>query len=311
MPKFHVHREATIDAPCEQVFEKVADFNTWSHWSPWLMADPDARVDVSDNSDSVGATYHWTGECSGEGEMTHESLESPRRIQSEIRFIQPMSSVSEVSFDLEPAGTGTRIRWNMDGSLPWFLFWMTSSMDTFIGNDYQRGLRMLKEWIETGAVRTKLDIHGRSEAPAMRIAGFREACNFDEMGPIIERALCTTAEKMQAAGLAMDGPAASAYHRTDLKRGHVDFTIGFELPHHVPLPEGLVEWNSTAGPAFHVRHTGAYDHVGNAWSAAFQHVRYKKLKLNKKAETFEVYRNSPEDTPAEELITDVYLPLRM
>ena len=310
MPKFHVHRETIIDAPCEQVFDRVADFSSWSSWSPWLIADPDARVDVSDNSNSVGSTYHWTGESSGEGEMKHEVLKSPRRIQSEIRFIKPMRSVSEVSFDLEPAGEGTRIRWNMDGSLPWLLFWMTSSMDAYIGNDYERGLRMLKEWIETGKVESQLDISGASSAPAMRIAGIREACNMTEIGPIMERAICTAGETLQAAGVELCGPAASAYHQADIKHGHIDFTAGFEIPADAELPAGLVEWSTPGGPAFHVRHTGGYHHVGNAWSAAYQHVRYKKIKLNKKAATFEVYRNSPDETASADLITDIYLPLR-
>ena len=35
----------------------------------------------------------------------------------------------------------------MRGALPWFLFWMRPAMETFIGMDYERGLKMLKDWL--------------------------------------------------------------------------------------------------------------------------------------------------------------------
>ena len=37
-------------------------------------------------------------------------------------------------------------------SAAFFLFWMRRQMELFIGMDYERGLKMLKEWIETGQI---------------------------------------------------------------------------------------------------------------------------------------------------------------
>jgi effector-binding domain-containing protein len=58
-----------------------------------------------------------------------------------------------------------------------------------------------------------------------------------------------------------------------------------------------------------VEHTGSYDHLGNAWSAAFQYAQGKKLKLSK-AGAYEVYRNNPHVTPPDALRTDVFLLLK-
>ena len=68
-------------------------------------------------------------------------------------------------------------------------------------------------------------------------------------------------------------------------------------------------WTLPATRAFRVDHTGSYKHLGNAWSAAYQHVRYKKLKQRKGLD-FEIYRNDPNETPAAELQTSVFLPLK-
>jgi len=61
--------------------------------------------------------------------------------------------------------------------------------------------------------------------------------------------------------------------------------------------------------ALRVDHVGSYDHLGNGWSAAHQYARYKKLKQSRVG-TFEVYRNSPDTTAADALITEIYMPLK-
>jgi hypothetical protein len=36
MPAYNVHRSIVINVPSEQVFNTVADYGTWTKWSPWL-----------------------------------------------------------------------------------------------------------------------------------------------------------------------------------------------------------------------------------------------------------------------------------
>ena len=114
MPKYHVHRSTRIDAAPEKVFETVADFSTWTTWSPWLCTEPDAEVEVTDDSSSVGSVYSWSGEVVGAGEVEHLVLEPGRLIEDEIRFVKPFRSTSKVSFDFEAADGGTNITWHMN-----------------------------------------------------------------------------------------------------------------------------------------------------------------------------------------------------
>ncbi|MCH5373544.1 MAG: SRPBCC family protein, partial [Planctomycetes bacterium] len=160
MSQFQLQRSTQIDASPQQVFEAVADFGTWTKWSPWLCADSNARVDISPKASAVGSIYAWKGDSVGEGEIEHQRLEPGRLIEDELRFLKPFRSRSQVAFTLEPAGEGTRVTWHMHGSLPWFMFWMRPHMECFIGMDYERGLKMLKEWIETGQVLSKTEIRG-------------------------------------------------------------------------------------------------------------------------------------------------------
>ncbi|MBI2478626.1 MAG: SRPBCC family protein [Planctomycetia bacterium] len=310
MPRYHVQRSIHINARPEQVFDTVADFGTWTTWSPWLCAEPDANVIVSEDASSVGSIYAWKGEIVGQGEIEHRELQPGRLIHEEIRFLKPFKSKSNVSFEMEPAGQGTKLTWHMNGSLPWFMFWMKSMMEVFIGMDYERGLKMLKEWIETGRVLSKTKIRGVESVGPLRVAGVRKKCLLSEIGPSMDAAFAEAKRKLAAHRLPTDGQPISVYHDFDMKAQVLDCTSGFMIPESATtVPSELSHWTLPATKALCVEHVGSYDHLGNAWSAAHQFARYKRRKQSK-AGAFEVYKNDPKETAAADLRTEIFLPLK-
>ena len=123
-------------------------------------------------------------------------------------------------------------------------------------------------------------------------------------------AITQAKEQMAAAGLPTDQNSAAVYHDFNMKTQVMEFSAGFVVPDSAGnAPSSLTDWAIPSTDAFVVRHVGAYEHLGNGWSVANQHVRYRKMK-QQKVGTFEVYRNCVDDVPAEELITDIYLPLK-
>ena len=310
MPRFHVQRSIDINATPESVFETVADYGTWKTWSPWLCAEPDAEVTVTDDPSSVGSIYSWSGEIVGAGEIEHRQLESPRVIEDELRFTKPFRSQSRVVFKIEPAGEGAKITWHMHGSLPWFLFWMIPQMEIFVGMDYQRGLRMLKELLETGQILSKTTIQGVDSVGPLRMAGVRKTCSVSDVGPSMEAAFSEATQKFQQAGLSTDGEGITVYHKFDLKAQTFDYTSGFLLPDSAgSVPADLTSWSIPHTKVLRTEHIGSCDNLGNAWSAANQYVRYKKLKQSKIL-TFEIYKNDPHETSPADLRTEIYLPLK-
>lgn len=309
MPTYHVYRSIEIDASPDDVFEVVADFSKWKEWSPWLCAEPDAEVTVTGDPSSLEAQYSWSGEVVGAGEMEHKKLERGRLIENELRFLKPFKSTCEVWFDLEPAGSGTKITWHMRGSLPWFLFWMTSMMEVYIGMDYERGLKMLKEWIETGEILSRTINNGVVSVGPIRMAGIRKTCTLKDIGPQMQSALCQAAETISQHGISTDAGVMTVYHTANLKTGIFDFTSGIILPDSAEPPSELSTWSIPTMKALCLEHHGNYEHLGNAWSSAHQIARYRKYK-QAKVGTFEIYRNDPEQTPPAEIHTDVYMPLR-
>jgi len=311
MPRYQVQRSSNIDAKPETVFDTVADFKTWESWSPWLIAEPTADVRVSENSNAVGATFTWSGDVTGAGELEHLRLERGQLIEVELRFIKPFQSTCRVSFMLEPDGTGTRVTWKMDGQMPWFMFWMLPMLKGFIGMDYERGLAMLKDWVETGSIPSRVKVHGSESMGPVRMAGVGGTCSVQQVGGAVKQAMEQTQQEFTRQGIVSDGPLMTVYTRFRPTRGSFDYIAGQMISDQVEVPAGshLQTWQLGSCRVFHVQHTGSYRHLGNGWSVANQIARYRKLKQRREG-AFEVYRSTPPETPEHELQTDIYLPLR-
>ncbi len=311
MPRYSVARSTVIQANPQTVFDVLSDFKTWTTWSPWLIAEPDAKVTISERSSAVGSTYHWQGNCTGEGIIEHKQLTPASYIESDLNFIKPFKSFAKTMFELRPVSGGTEATWTMNGNMPWFMFWMIPMLKTFIGMDYARGLAMAKDWIETGAIPSKTIVQGVEAVGPIRMAGIAASSSVAQIGSEMEQAFSRANSEFERLRIPMDQPMISVYTKFRMKDGVFDYISGYIIPDHVQIPAGseLKTWSLPAGKAFHVDHIGSYRHLGNGWSVANQLARHQKLKQSKIG-TFEVYRTTPPETPEENLKTEIYLPLR-
>lgn len=126
----------------------------------------------------------------------------------------------------------------------------------------------------------------------------------------MESAISETEDKLRSTSVPHEGMKIAVYHDFDMEKRIFDYTAGIMVHDPDAEVDGLTSWSMPESKALAVEHHGSYDHLGNSWSAAYQHVRYKKLKQNAKAGTFEIYRNEPQDTETADLITDIFLPLK-
>ena len=309
MPKYHVERSIIVEKPLIEVRDVLKDFKQWAKWSPWLTMEPDAGLTYSQRQGQVGATYGWSGVLVGAGSMellsVHDDL-----LKMAITFVKPFKSAAEVTFKLKERETGTEVTWMMDGSLPFFLFWMRAKMETFIGMDYTRGLLMLKDYLERGSVPTYSIIEGVMTLPEQRYIGISRTCSLDVMGDVMKKDLETLYDFMQTNDISMDRVPFSIYNTFDIFKGKTDYIAAIPYEGELSLPEGWVEGSVEAREALKTMHKGAYRHLGNGWMTAMSFARYKKMKTLKSPVGYEFYPNSPHEVAEEELITEIYLPLR-
>lgn len=118
MPAIAVNKSIVIHACPDKAYETIRDFRLWNRWSPWVICEPDCRM----NFDDDGRRYEWDGKIIGSGSV-EISDEQPRdAIHYRLTFLKPWKSKATFSFLFHPKGDGVRVTWTMDSSLPWFLF---------------------------------------------------------------------------------------------------------------------------------------------------------------------------------------------
>ncbi len=302
MPKMNVERSIMIDAPSEKIYAILNNFNEWQAWSPWLITEPEAKVTVSEDAKS----YEWEGNRTGSGNMSITNESENSLIDYDLNFVKPWKSKAKVRFRLEPKDGGTEVAWGMDSSLPFFMFWMTKMMTAFISMDYDRGLRMLKEYVENGFVASKLDFKGESDFPGCDYIGIKSSCAIDQIGEQMMSDFGKLKEYLDANSDIKTGMAFTIYHKWNPAKNRVDYTGAWAVEN---LPDGVSEEFLTGSiPATKVHtvsHIGAYHHLGNAWSALYAMHRAKEFKPKKGIHPFEVYVSDPQQVEEKELITEI------
>lgn len=308
MPKIFVQKSMVIQATPEKIYTHLSNFKHWAAWSPWLIAEPEAKVTLLAN----GKSYHWQGDVVGEGKMTITKEDAPNRIEIKINFLKPFKSEATTHFELVPETDATLVTWTMNSSLPFFLFWMKKSMQYGIGMDYQRGLKMLKNIIEEGTLHSKLSFPGIVKQAALEYVGITTTCPLDQMpqhmSKDFEKLLTTVYSKYKAL---VSADPFSIYHQWEPLKNRVTYTAAIPLKEQPKdLKEHFKFGNLPAMKVHKIHHKGPYRFVDNAWATQMMYQRAKKFNALTKVPPMEFYLNSPKNTPELELESEICFPVK-
>ncbi|NVK86156.1 MAG: SRPBCC family protein [Cytophagia bacterium] len=293
MPKMNVSRSIEIKAPVEAVFSKVNDLNHWISWSPWLILEPEAKVTVRDDA----KYYEWEGKRTGSGHMTIISEKENESLDIDLVFLKPWKSKAKVAFFLKSSGDKTSVTWSMESSMPFFMFFMTKMMEGFVGMDFERGLKLLKDYTEDGEVHSNLEIEEKGSYSGCTYLGITTTCKIAD----ISEAMTKDFDKLWAyMGDKMDlvaGNPLSIYHKWKFGKGTCEYTVAVPVSS-IPadIPSEFITGEIPSTSTYSVIHTGPYEHLGNAWSLVSNLQRSKAFKPRKGVHPFEEYLNDPSKT---------------
>ena len=308
MPSINVQRSIHIKSSVEDIHAILSDFSQWRIWSPWLITEPEAKMKIA----ADGQSYLWQGKRIGQGSMQLINVEQQelddtiRLLNLTLTFLKPWKSTAQVQFQLVQQGDDVKVTWSMQSSLPLFIFWLKKMMQAVIGMDYERGLLMLKDYIETGEVVCQLAIQGTTEYLGGNYIGIKRKCDKADMVNTILDDFNTLTEFMNNNANLEILKGCTIYHKFDLVSEEVEYTAGViinRLP--TQLPEPLVVGNIPVMKVFSVKQTGPYHHLGNAWSMLMGLQRAKAFKPVKIHPPFELYHNHPQLVDEKKLTTEI------
>ena len=306
MPLVKIKKTKHINAPIEKVYDIVSDLSQWQAWSPWLMMDPDTHVDVKNKKD-----YSWEGVRTGTGNMQITQEVQNESVDYNLNFLKPWKSKAKVRMEVKSNDGGTDVSWHMDSTLPWFMFWMKKTMETYIGMDYDRGLNLLKDYAEDGKVNSRLNFLGESEYSGCNYIGIKRTCSIAEMADSMTKSYQDLIPFAHSKEGLRPNDSICIYHKYDAVKDICEYTAG--VPYDIlpsNLPSHYMVGKQKPTKIYTLEHVGPYHHLGNAWSTLQTMIRNKEIKIEKGYHPFETYGNSLKDTHPNELISRIHFAIK-
>jgi len=144
-----LERSILINADSETVFAELSSLRNFVTWNPWTRKDPSIEQSFGGEDGTIGSTYSWKGDKTvGEGTMTLTGIEPYGLVTMSMDFGQ--RGQAKATFVTEEIDGQTRVTWGFESEMGNALRrgLVTAMMKKFVGNDYEQGLKNLKEKIE-------------------------------------------------------------------------------------------------------------------------------------------------------------------
>jgi uncharacterized protein YndB with AHSA1/START domain len=149
---YTIARETTINAPVEKIFPYLNNQKLAEKWGPWLEVDPQAKMNYSGPDAGVGAKASWdsSGQL-GTGSATIVESVPNQRVGIALEYSRPMAQTQQSLYLVEPRGSQTMVRWQVQGknTLPGRVMCLFMNMDKLVGGMFEKGLSNLKTLVET------------------------------------------------------------------------------------------------------------------------------------------------------------------
>ncbi len=149
--EYMVERNVDIQADYATVFPMISNLKEMRSWSPWHDLDPKMEEVYEGDDGMPGSIHRWKGNKEvGEGEQEILSIR-PDRIDLEVRFKKPFRAANPTWLAIDTKGPeSTVVTWGIRVKVPrpLNLMLLFTDIENVISNDYEQGLKKLKELAE-------------------------------------------------------------------------------------------------------------------------------------------------------------------
>jgi effector-binding domain-containing protein len=311
----HVERSVFIDAPPSVVFSQVNGFKNFNDWSPFVALMPGAEYGFEGPDFGVGSKMSWseTEPNPEEGGQTIVASTPYERVDLELDL--GPEGTAQIAYLLQPENGGTNLTWSFDTDFGINLLgrYRGLLLDRQLGPLYAQGLTNLKRVAEE---LPKVDWSGLeigiTEVPSKTVAYFTGSSgrDADEIGAALGAAYGRVAMFITGNGLQIDGQPIAIVNYWD-DRGY-GFDAGIPVsgtPARGAGPDSPVRMGETfGGRVVRAVHVGPYTGLEETYGIVEAFITAHKLEPN--GRSWNVFVSDPGDTPEEELMTEIYHPVK-
>lgn len=316
--KFQVEQQQMIYAPQEVVFNEVNDFTTWQKWEPWSRETDDMIINYGEKTSGEGASYSWSSEKMGEGEIITTKANPYTSLEQRITFKTPFGeSTSDIYWEFVTQEDSTMVTWGMTGEQNFmekaaFIF-QEQSLNEMMQPMFKKGLDNLQEVLKEKMGTYSINIDGITQHGGGYYMYVTTASKISQVSERMKKMIEEVENYMTRNNIEQVGNPFVLYNQWNEEAGTAIYSAAFSTPSEVITP---AESNVLSGfiPNQRTLKTtlkGDYKNLKEAWNTAYAYIQENGLSVDNTAQAFEVYVTGPEDNanPAK-WITHIYIPLK-
>lgn len=315
--KFQVEQEKVIAAPQELVYNEVNDFTTWKNWEPWSEESDNMIINYGEKTSGEGASYSWSSEDMGDGEINTVKSNPYTSIDQKITFKTPFGeSTSDVYWKFEEQGDSTRVIWGMKGEQSFmekaaFLF-QKESLNDMMQPKFEKGLDNLQNEIREKMEVYSVNVDGITQHGGGYYMYITTASKISQVTERMPKMIGEVEDYMNRNNIEKLGNPMVLYNQWDEAAGTAIYSAGFFTPSEVITPAETTVLNGFLPNQRTLKTTlkGDYKNLSEAWDSAYRYIQENGLSAKNDAQAFEVYVTGPEDEPnPANWITTLYIPI--
>ena len=148
--KHYVKCEININASPQKVFDYLKLIKNQDEFNEHAKAGPDRKREFKGTDGTVGFIYSWSGNKeAGVGEKEIINIVEGKKIETEIRFVKPMTATASIIMETESLSENqTKVYWSNAGTLKYPVNIMIPMMEKMLPKEMDSSLSTLKSILE-------------------------------------------------------------------------------------------------------------------------------------------------------------------
>ncbi|MCB0620847.1 MAG: SRPBCC family protein [Saprospiraceae bacterium] len=282
-----VTRSAEISAPPAMVYQNISDLKQWEHWSPWAKMDTTMQIQYGEKTEGIGASYSWTSENMGGGNLEVIEADPPNSMKTKLQFSNwDGSSYGHWTLE-ELEGCTTKVDWGISGDqpLPFIArgFMLLMGMKKTMAKDFDDGLAALKSHAEEQVANLPTTYRGfevkQEDFAGKTYAAVRQTISWDQMQSFFGQNFGAIMVALQANNLQPTGAPSGLYYSWDEENQQTDMAAAIPTSGQADFGEQVTTIEVPAGKALVIDYYGGYSGSGEAHYAMEDYIKARCLEM--------------------------------
>ncbi|MEL0636623.1 AraC family transcriptional regulator [Marinomonas sp. TI.3.20] len=319
--RFVVRRNAVINLPIDTIAQDLSDLNQWPHWIPWLIYEPNAKVDF--NYSNTGNNAVLPSYLEWQGELVKNGYISIIPARSNVHYCHAIIEVEaffpgELHFniDLSKQGSHTLVSIQITGDIPFLKRWQAACYLVRATRDLELSIIRLTAHL----ARYNQSDHYQYDNPTFRALTQTKLKHFDAVTRPFTVRDQPMSQKMEQGFHDLltllgpnnppAGPSFAIYTKADPVHHYFSGKLGISTQNLEPC-DSRPERITLDGNYLTILYGGNYQNLSLAWHIAHNLRRLHNLRFDRKRPGVEIFENGPCDTSdSKDYVTKICLPIK-